>query len=531
MKKSFTLFILYTLFTSLGLFALPKLSSLSTAQATIFLDFDGHYVTGTIWNGGNPLDCAPSGMNDTQITEIFNRVAEDYRPFNVNITTDSTKFLAASLTKRIRIIVTTTSAWYAGVGGVAFVGSFTWGDDTPAFVFTNRLGPFNPKIVAECCSHESGHTVGLSHQSKYDGNCALTATYNGGTGTGETGWAPIMGNSYYKNHTGWNNGPTPGGCNSLQDNLTIITTKNGFTYRPDDHGNDAASNPTQFVIANNTFSNSGIITTTGDKDVFQLDLAQTGTVHLSALPFSVGANHSGADLDIKITLLNSLMQPINIYNPGDLLDVVLDTTLTLGRYYIMLDGTGNNFSTDYGSLGSYSITGTFTSSIVLPIGDVALTGKIDDNKHNLNWNIISDEPVKSLDVESSFDGTHFKSLTNLAARAKKFTYDPFINADIFYRLKVTSITDETVYSNIVVLKSVGKTEKSFTISTMVHDEILVNASKNYKYLLADASGRAIATGSNSAGIQRININNHPNGIYIMQIISQNERVTERIIRQ
>ncbi|MEO6327766.1 MAG: T9SS type A sorting domain-containing protein [Ginsengibacter sp.] len=530
MKKFITLLIFYTLFTTINLFALPKLSSLSIAQATIFLDFDGHRVTGTIWNGGNTLDCAPSGMNDAQITEIFNRVSEDYRPFNVNITTDSAIFLAAPLTKRVRMIVTTTSAWYQGVGGVAFVGSFTWGDDTPGFVFTNRLS-FNPKIVAECCSHESGHTVGLSHQSKYDANCALTATYNDGIGAGETGWAPIMGNSYYKNHTGWNNGPTPGGCNNLQDNLTIITTRNGFGYRTDDHSNDADSSPTQIVISNKTFSTSGIITTRSDKDVFQLDIAQTGLVHLSARPFSVGANDDGADLDIKITLLNAQRQPVNVYNPADLLDVLIDTTLTSGRYYVMLEGTGNSFSTDYGSLGSYAITGTFTALNPMPIRDIALSGKINDAKHNLTWNIISDEPITLLDLESSTDGTHFKSLTNLNTKAQKFTYDPFIKSDIFYRLKVTSITDETVYSNIIVLKSGRKTEKSFSISTMIHDEILVNAAKNYSYLVADANGRTIAKGSSGAGIQRININNHPNGIYIMQIISQNERITERIIRQ
>ncbi|MEO6456019.1 MAG: T9SS type A sorting domain-containing protein [Ginsengibacter sp.] len=531
MKKSLILFIFYTLFTSLSLLALPKLSSLPTAPATIFLDFDGHFVTSTLWNGGNSIDCASSGMNDAQITEIFNRVSEDYRPFNVNITTDSAVFLAAPLTKRIRMIITTSSAWYPGVGGVAFVGSFTWGDDTPAFVFTNRLGPFNTKIVAECCSHESGHTVGLSHQSKYNDNCALTATYNDGIGTGETGWAPIMGNSYYKNHTGWNNGPTPGGCNSLQDNLTIITTKNGFTYRTDDHSDDPGINPTLMVIANKSFSNSGIITTTSDKDVFQLDISQTGTVHLNALPFSVGADDNGADLDIKITLLNALMQPINVYNPADLLDAAFDTILTSGRYYVMLDGTGNNFSTDYGSLGSYTISGTFTAINLLPVTDIALNGKIDDNKHNLSWNIISGEPVKSLDIESSTDGTRFKSVTNLSAKVNKFTYDPFIKIEIFYRLRVTSIKGEVVYSNIIALKSGGNTEKSFTVSTMVHDEILVNASKDYTYMLLDGNGRAIAKGSNRAGIQRININNHPKGIYVMQIISQNERVTERIIRQ
>ena len=141
--KNFTriLSLLLMSWISLSALALPKLSSYSSAAATIYLDFDGHRVSSAVWNGGTPLNCAPATPTDAQITEIFNRVSEDYRPFNINITTDSTVFLAAPLTQRIRIIVTPTSSWKPGVGGISYVGSFTWGDDTPGFVFTDRLGP------------------------------------------------------------------------------------------------------------------------------------------------------------------------------------------------------------------------------------------------------------------------------------------------------------------------------------------------------------------------------------------------------
>ena len=172
-----------------------------------------------------PFKLCTFRIDDAQITEIFNRVSEDYRPFNINITTDSTIFLAAPLTQRIRIIVTPTSGWYTGVGGVSYTGSFTWGDDTPGFVFPDRLGPNNTKMVAECCTHESGHTVGLSHQSKYDNPALCLLLIMLVAGTGQTGWAPVMGNSYYENFSGWNNGPTPNGCTADQDNLSIITSQ------------------------------------------------------------------------------------------------------------------------------------------------------------------------------------------------------------------------------------------------------------------------------------------------------------------
>ena len=109
MRKTFTLLLIAAITFSIKSFAVPKLNSYPSAAATIFLDFDGHYVQSTVWNGGTSFYCNPSGMTDPQVTEAFNRVAEDYRPFDINITTDSTVFLSAPLNKRIRVIITTTS--------------------------------------------------------------------------------------------------------------------------------------------------------------------------------------------------------------------------------------------------------------------------------------------------------------------------------------------------------------------------------------------------------------------------------------
>jgi hypothetical protein len=132
----------------------PQLSSYPSASAVVFLDFDGQTVNGTSWNYNGPIVCGASGLNNSQITEVFNRVAEDYRPFDINITTDSTKYLAAPVNKRTRVILTVTSDWYGSAGGVSFVGSFTWGDDTPCFVFSALLN-YNVKYIADAAAHES----------------------------------------------------------------------------------------------------------------------------------------------------------------------------------------------------------------------------------------------------------------------------------------------------------------------------------------------------------------------------------------
>ena len=529
MKKILSVITTLMLLVSFKTYSLPKLISYPSAKATIYLDFDGQTVSGTSWNGGGTFYCMPAALTDAQITEIFNRVSEDYRPFNIDITTDSTVFLAAPLTQRMRIIVTPTSGWYQNVGGVSYTGSFIWGDDTPGFVFPDRLN-YSPKLIAECCTHESGHTVGLSHQAKYSGTCSLISTYNDGVGLGETSWAPVMGNSYYRNLSGWNNGPTPSGCTADQDNLSIITSRNGFTYRTDDYSDDPKKNPTPISIVNSQLSIDGIITTNTDKDAFKISLPQNGQLHLAANPFSVGSNNDGADLDMQVTLLNSNMNVVKVYNPEDKLNVAIDTTLMAGDYYLVVNGSGNANTSNYGSLGSYAISGTFDVLRTTPVEQVLLSGESDKGKHNLSWSIISDEPIKNLSIESSFDGSIFTTLTKLSVLDKNFSYTPLLSENIFYRLKVTSVTGQESYSNIIPLKPVEERSKAFTITSIVNSQITVNASRDYKYQLADMSGRIVKTGSADAGLTNININNSPNGIYIMQIICNNQRTTQRIVK-
>ena len=525
--KNFTLklFCLIAMALPVKLLAqIPALSSFTAATATIYIDFDGQNVNSGYWNGGAPFTCDPAALTSAQITEIFNRVSEDYRPFNVNITTDLSVFTAAPVTRRMRIIVTPTSAWRPGVGGIAYTGSFTWGDDTPAFVFSDRLAN-SSKFVAECVTHESGHTVGLSHQSKYDAGCVLVETYCTGNGTGEISWAPVMGNSYYKNMTGWNNGPTPVGCANTQDNLTIITSQNGFTYRPDDY-TETLNNSTTALAA--TFSQNGIITTTTDKDAFKYITTKNTGFHMDAIPYSVGAN-SGANLDMQVQLYNSTGTLISTYNNLSTLSLSIDTTLNTGTYYFVVSGVGNDYGADYGSLGSYTISGLQAS--ILPIHDISLSGTIDKSRHNLSWNIIADEPIKTQVLEMSSDGISFSPISTINTNAHSFAYTTYQNGTLFYRLKVTSEIGETAYSNVVALKAAASMGKRFTVTNFVQQDITVNAAENYQYRISDANGRLIATGIGTKGINRINIFNQPGGIYILQLADNNERQTERIIKQ
>src|SRR6476620_5808821 len=75
--------------------ALPQLASRPGAPATLYLDFDGNVerqwgahanvVTPAYDTDGNPASFSAAEL--AAIREIWSRVAEDYAPFNVNVTT------------------------------------------------------------------------------------------------------------------------------------------------------------------------------------------------------------------------------------------------------------------------------------------------------------------------------------------------------------------------------------------------------------------------------------------------------------
>lgn len=323
-----------------------------SALCVIYLDMDGQNVTGTQWSSGT---IAARGimeiLNADQRLEICKRVAEDYSPFDVNVTNSEAVYLAAPTNRRIRCIITPDNEWYSSsAGGVAYRNSFTWTGDTPCWVFSDNLAS-TARYIAECCSHEVGHTLGLAH----DGRTSPSESYFAGQGDGEVGWAPIMGNGYYKLLTQWSRGEYTY-ANNLEDDLATITANNGFTYRPDDRGNTSSA-ATGLTVSGNQLSGAGVLERRDDVDAFSFSTAG-GSVTLSAKGPTISQ-----DLDIEIKLYDSTGNMVTSANPPTQTNATITTELPAGTYYLLVSGVGygdpkaSGYS-NYATLGQYTIEGT-----------------------------------------------------------------------------------------------------------------------------------------------------------------------------
>lgn len=326
--------------------------SLPDARHRVYLDFNG----GTISDNGTKTISAynsdgSSGFSDAEkaeIQQIWSYIAEDLRPWQVDVTTEQPDIEQLRNTGggdlewglRVTIGEDQSNLTAPGRSGVGIFDSSSdnnnWGV---------RQG--SPEDTAGLLTHEIGHALGLNH----DG--APGDDYYDGHGSGETAWGTYMG-SAYQAIVQWDRGQYPGADNQ-EDDLNIIATTNGFAYRPDDHGNSVSTATGLVDLGNGVLLGEGIIERNTDLDLFSFT-ADSGPTRIFIDPPANSPN-----LDIKAELLDASLSVVATSDVTDQLAATFDQTLTAGStYFVRVTGAGNRtWSTggydDYGSLGTYTV--------------------------------------------------------------------------------------------------------------------------------------------------------------------------------
>lgn len=336
------------------------------ATKVLYLDFTGHVTTGTPWNtAARPtitsipfdLDGSPSTFSAAEhavIQRTWQEVREDFAPFDVDVTTQDPgvealrRSSAGDTAYGVRAVVSATNPVACSCVGLAYLGSFDWATDTPAWVIPDTTSAYLPlyaKYVGALVSHEVGHTLGLSH----DGN--PSTEYHTGNGT----WAPIMGWAGNATRSQWSRGQYPGATNT-EDDLAIPAAE-GVRLVPD----DVAAGTTTTATLPAGVTRQGVIGATADIDSYRFSLSETRRLTIRV------ANNVGAidaNLNARAILRTAAGSTIVTASPTDSTGASLTVTLAPGTYYLAVDGVGEGSTTaggysNYGSLGHYAVTLTW----------------------------------------------------------------------------------------------------------------------------------------------------------------------------
>ena len=375
------------------------------APNVLYINFAGENVSGTAWNtslGRTVIPALPyskdtdranfSDSEQLDIRRVWQRMAEDFAPFNIDVTTER----PATFTTRTAMVVITSNLDAngdpnpsSGAGGVAYVnvfGASNFATYRPAWVYHNNLGN-NEANIAEAASHEIGHNLGLTH----DGTS--TSGYYGGHGSGDISWGPLMGTGYGRNVSQWCKGDYLD-ANNTQDDLAQIAAK--ISYVTDDHSN-TATGATALVVTGGTQivsttwendpagsnpDNKGVIERNTDVDVFSL-VTGSGPVRLAVNPWITPSGTRGGNLDVLLELYNEAGELVTASSPATLTTALIETSLAAGRYYLHVRNAaaGNPLAssptgyTSYGSIGKYHISGFVaeaTGVVVPPSAELAV---------------------------------------------------------------------------------------------------------------------------------------------------------------
>jgi hypothetical protein len=394
-----------------ALLTVPQLSSLPGAPVTVYLDFDGHVESETLWNtqfnNGNditiPAFDSDGDVSDDfseteiqQITEIWARVAEDFSPFTVNVTTVEPDAIRDYETVNV---VIGGDSFLEGAGGVAFRNAFSNSAPNTVFTFADALGGGSATHnLATTSSHEAGHAFGLRHHSLYDANGNFVEEYHPGFGE----YGPILGAAFtVEERDTWYDGPANNGFDDIQADMEFLTRASNrtFDFREDDHGDSRSTATVPELLDGGAIDlPDNIITTHDDQDFFEIETA-AGTIEFTATVADVDSARSrGNNLDVVLNLYNSNGNLLASAAPDDSYDAFIELDVAEGTYY--LEATSIDL---YGSAGQYDITGRV---IPLPGDPVILSpiGETADATPRFSWVRLANTRSYELQVNNTDTG-------------------------------------------------------------------------------------------------------------------------------
>ena len=224
-------------------------------------------------------------------------------------------------------------------------------------------------------------------------------------------------------------------------------------------------------------------------------------------------------------------------------------TLVGGQYYaigIIINPAGadpspaTNFTFDVGTptLNGLSLAPINCPPLTLPVKLSSFNAKVSNCSVNLDWTAATETDFSNYEVQSSTDGSTFKTIATKPVNGpdQKYLYQDHSPAqgNIYYRLKMVNIDGSFEYSNIIAMKLNCNRSEMVVYPNPVTDILninITNAQDNEtEASLFDNSGRLVHSSKLVSGTNSINMTKFPKGVYLLTLKNNNEIQNIKIVK-
>jgi hypothetical protein len=235
----------------------------------------------------------------------------------------------------------------------------------------------------------------------------------------------------------------------------------------------------------------------------------SGKHHYSNVTDGIYLRYSGTRWEIAY---NASFSPVGYYSTKSTLSN--PPNFTFGAWVDNLPVGGGPAGPSDGTTMT-ALSGSGTTSTILPIELVAFEAKTASNGSLLSWTTASEKNNQGFDIERSLDGTDFQKIAFVKGAGttnsvQQYTYtDASVQSITYYRLKQVDTDGKFEYSKVVSVESDARSTGRVK-PTFVKDVLTVEGATSYE--IVDGTGRVLLQSIEN----QLNVQSLPQGFYVVR---------------
>jgi hypothetical protein len=249
----------------------------------------------------------------------------------------------------------------------------------------------------------------------------------------------------------------------------------------------------------------------------------TGYTNVAALNYTAPTNHGGPGTSNQVngipcttnSTINSCIT-VSIPHDGEIMLRWSDVDNAANDHHIAIDDVSIAFSIEQTNC-----------TVLLPIELIGFDANCEDNNVSLNWSTATERNNDFFIIEASKDGLYFEEIQRVQANGNTSTthyYSKTIENQNYAYIKLKQRDFDGITSELGIISLDCKDKNDIFLFPNPTKQIvnIQNLKTNSEIILMDATGKIILNERNLSDSFKLDMSSFKKGVYIIQILNQNE---------